>query len=200
MIKLIQNLILLFVCLLSVMLACESEIPSKSLDQGSITDLSADLVDYGNDPSDMALELEEDSGLDAIQALPDMDPSSIEDAMLPLDAELVIDDQAPTWPSGATVFAENIQSREALLAWSHAIDNQGVSLYKIYQMGTEVAQIPGNQSTYTATALLEGLSYTYGVVAEDEAGNRSEMLTLTFMTTDQSPPTWSDNAFLRAVR
>ena len=184
MIKLTQNLFLLFICLLPVMLACESEIPSKSLDQGSITDLGADLVDYGNNPSDMGFELEKDSGLDATQVLPDMDSSSIEDAMLPLDAELVIDDQAPTWPSGATVFAENIQSREALLAWSHALDNRGVSFYRVYQMGSQVAQVPGNQSSYTTTALQEGLSYTYGVVAEDEAGNRSEMLSFTFMTTD----------------
>ena len=177
MVKLTQNPFLLFIYLLPIMLACENEVPSTSLDEGSITDLDAALVDSGHHPSDTELVAEEDLGLDATQALPDTDVRSIEDATLPLDAELVIDTEAPTWPSGATVFAENIQSREALLAWSHAIDNQGVSQYTIYQMGAEVAQVPGNQTSYTAAALLEGLSYTYGVIAEDEAGNRSEMLT-----------------------
>ena len=62
-----------------------------------------------------------------------------------------------------------------------------------------IARVPARQTTYVASGLIEGAQYTFGVVAEDTAGNRSPQLSLTLQTRDQSPPIWTDNAVLRAV-
>ena len=107
--------------------------------------------------------------------------------------------QPPEWPRGSSMYAERVDPRAVQLAWSHAIDNIGVETYLVYQADIIVARVPVRQNNYAVSGLLEGAQYTFGVVAEDAAGNRSNMLVLTLQTQDRNPPIWADNALLRAV-
>ena len=79
------------------------------------------------------------------------------------------------------------------------MDDSAIATYLVYQADIVIARVPARQTTYVASGLIEGAQYTFGVVAEDTAGNRSPQLSLTLQTRDQSPPIWTDNAVLRAV-
>ena len=113
--------------------------------------------------------------------------------------QVPMDEQAPQWPQGAAMYAERIDPREIQLAWSHAVDNVEVTTYVLYQDEAIIARLPAQQSMYIASGLLVGARYTFGVVAEDAAGNRSDKMTLVLSTADAEPPVWTDNAVLRAV-
>ncbi|TEB14841.1 Chitinase A1 precursor [Pelotomaculum sp. FP] len=83
------------------------------------------------------------------------------------------DTMEPTWPSGSTLTAGNITQTGLTLTWTVATDNVGVTGFKVYQEGTEVAAVDGNTLTYNVAGLTAGAQYTFTVQAGDAAGNWS---------------------------
>lgn len=80
-----------------------------------------------------------------------------------------VDGEAPT---AATQLRGSASATTMIdLDWAAATDNVGVVAYRIYRDGSRVASITGTR--FTDSTVTAGTSYTYHVVAVDEAGNRS---------------------------
>lgn len=77
------------------------------------------------------------------------------------------DTQAPTAPSGLTA---SIKGKQVSLAWKAATDNVGVTSYRIWRNGANIASVSG--ISYSENLSAAG-SYTYSVTAYDAAGNVS---------------------------
>ncbi|MET1260675.1 fibronectin type III domain-containing protein [Flagellimonas sp. DF-77] len=91
------------------------------------------------------------------------------------------DNQAPSAPTG---LASTGQTNSTVgLTWSSATDNVGVTGYKVYQNGANVATI-GNTTSYQVTGLSSATAYTFSVTALDAAGNESASSTTINVTTD----------------
>lgn len=93
------------------------------------------------------------------------------------------DTQAPTAPTGLSATATGTTTAD--LSWSAATDNVGVTGYRIFRNGSQVATTSG--TTYTDGGLSPSTVYTYSVVAFDAAGNSSAP-SGSASTTTQSPP------------
>ncbi len=78
------------------------------------------------------------------------------------------DTTPPSAPSNLTATAGNEQ---VSLSWGASTDNVGISGYSVYRDGAQVAQT--TTTSFTDTALTDGSSYSYYVVAHDAAGNDS---------------------------
>jgi chitodextrinase len=79
------------------------------------------------------------------------------------------DTQAPTAPAGLAVTGTT--SSSASLSWAASSDNVGVTGYRVYRGGTQVATATG--TSYTDTGLSASTAYSYTVKAVDAAGNLS---------------------------
>jgi len=93
----------------------------------------------------------------------------------------ILDITAPTVPNNLTASA--ISSSQINLSWTASTDNIGVTGYKIFRNGIQIA-IPTNVS-YFDTGLTANTSYTYSVVASDAAGNTSPQ-SLSVLATTQA--------------
>ncbi|MEQ5789785.1 fibronectin type III domain-containing protein [Muricauda sp. NFXS6] len=90
-----------------------------------------------------------------------------------------VDQEAPTAPTGLT--AENITQTTARLSWDAATDNVGVQNYAIYQDGVFLTS--SGQFFYALDDLEPGTTYSYQVLAIDQAGNESPLSTVLELTT-----------------
>jgi chitodextrinase len=100
------------------------------------------------------------------------------------------DTQAPTVP--ANLSASAVSSSQINLTWSASTDNVGVTGYKVYRNGTQVATRA--TTSYSDAGLNSGSTYSYSVSAYDAAGNESAQSTAVLGTTpavDTTPPTVS---------
>ena len=93
--------------------------------------------------------------------------------------ETTLDTLAPTSPQNLTVTQD--QALVVNLSWDAALDNVGVSGYKLYRDGTQIG------GTITATVYVdreavEGVYHSYTVLAVDSAGNQSLLSTPTGLT------------------
>ena len=97
------------------------------------------------------------------------------------------DIQVPTVPTGLAATA--VSSSQINLSWTASTDNVGVTGYKIFRNGTQLATATG--TTYSNTGLTASTLYTYTVSAYDAAGNNSAQSTPASATTQapQSIPT-----------
>jgi chitodextrinase len=93
------------------------------------------------------------------------------------------DTQAPSAPSALSATASGTSTVD--LSWNAAIDNVGVTGYRIFRNGSQVATTTG--TTFTDSGLNPATVYTYSVVAFDAAGNSSSPSGSATATT-QSPP------------
>ncbi|MHA6481354.1 S-layer homology domain-containing protein [Paenibacillus sp. strain BS8-2] len=87
--------------------------------------------------------------------------------------------QAPSWASGALTSEQHMDHLR--LSWSGAIDDQGVSGYKVYQDGQLLQTV--TESTYALYDLQEDQSYTFKVEAVDAEQSESSdgpSLTVTY--------------------
>jgi hypothetical protein len=80
------------------------------------------------------------------------------------------DTQAPTVPAGLNGTATSMT--EINLTWTASTDNIGVTGYRVFRNGTEIANVTTG-TTYADTGLTQNTSYTYTVLAYDADGNRS---------------------------
>ncbi|MEU1837664.1 CBM96 family carbohydrate-binding protein [Micromonospora chersina] len=100
------------------------------------------------------------------------------------------DGLAPTAPTGLSATVDPAPS--VRLGWARAVDNYGVTGYRVYRDGTAVADLPATATTWTDTAVAGATRYRYTVDAVDAAGNRSERSPEVAVTTsgpDATPPT-----------
>jgi len=94
------------------------------------------------------------------------------------------DTQAPTTPTNLTASA--ISSSQINLSWTASTDNIGVTGYRVYRGGTQVAS--PSTTSYSDTGLSPSTTYSYTVAAVDAAGNVSAQSTSAQAVTQAPPP------------
>ena len=100
--------------------------------------------------------------------------------------DAIPDTQAPTAP---TLVSSNVTQTSVDLSWSGATDNVAVTGYDVYQGASLLASVTG--TTYQATTLTAGTSYSFTVKAKDVAGNisiASNIVTITTVAPDTQAP------------
>jgi chitodextrinase len=104
----------------------------------------------------------------------------------------IADTTPPSVPTNLT--ATSFSSSQINLAWTASTDNVGVTGYKVYQNGVQIATTAS--TSYQNTGLSANTAYTYTVAAYDAAGNVSAQSTSASATTaniDTIPPTAPTN-------
>ena len=108
----------------------------------------------------------------------------------------------PTWPSGSTLTASDVEPTSITLTWTAAVDDVEVTGYNIFQDGMEIAQVDGSTLTYAVADLTPDTEYTFKVEAGDAAGNWSSdgpsETVITPEMPDTGPPTWPVESSLTA--
>jgi hypothetical protein len=89
------------------------------------------------------------------------------------------DTTVPSTPTNLTGSA--VSSSQINLSWSASTDNVGVTGYKIFRNGTQIATVSG--TSYSNTGLAANTTYSYTVAAYDAAGNTSAQSTAKSVTT-----------------
>jgi chitodextrinase len=99
------------------------------------------------------------------------------------------DTTPPTVPAG--LIATAVSSAQISLSWAASTDNVGVTGYRIYRDGNQIATTAG--PSYQDTGISPSTTYSYRVAAYDGAGNVSDMSDEASATTpapsDTEPPT-----------
>ncbi|MCV6630492.1 MAG: endonuclease, partial [Flavobacteriaceae bacterium] len=104
------------------------------------------------------------------------------------------DTQAPT--AAANLVASNISENALSLSWDAATDNVGVTAYRIFQNGTQMAT--SVTTTYNVSGLTANTIYNFKVVAVDAAGNTSpDSNVLNVTTLEASTPPAGDAIVLQ---
>lgn len=96
----------------------------------------------------------------------------------------------PTTPTSLRVTATG--ARSVSLAWNPSTDKSRIATYRIYRSGGYEFRVPGTQTTFTWTTLLESSqTYSFFVYAVDSAGNNSKHSNTVTVTLppDTQPPT-----------
>jgi uncharacterized protein YjdB len=96
------------------------------------------------------------------------------------------DAEPPTTPAGLNVRPFSASAVD--LSWQPSTDNVGVSGYRIYRDGRQVATSDG--TAYTDEELQPSTTYVYAVAAFDAAGNVSPLSAMSSATTAPLDPTY----------
>jgi len=101
-----------------------------------------------------------------------------------------VDTAEPIFPDW---FAINVtwSDNQAVLRWSDAEDDVGVTAYEIWQNSVKINEVTGDKLSYTAADLVSGQNYEFGIKARDAAGNLS-VLSKTVNNSDVTAPEWID--------
>jgi len=105
---------------------------------------------------------------------------------------------APSVPTGLMATLAN--KTQINLAWTASTDNVGVTGYKVFRGGTQIATVAGN--SYSNTGLTQGVTYDYTVAAYDAAGNTSAQSAIASASTpppDTAAPSVPDNLVVTPV-
>ena len=97
------------------------------------------------------------------------------------------DTTAPSVPTGLTATA--VSSSQINISWTASTDSVGVTGYRIYRGGTQVAT--ASSTSYSDTGLTAATAYSYTVAAYDAAGNLSSQSLSVTVTTLSSTTTVS---------
>src|SRR6266853_2273684 len=104
------------------------------------------------------------------------------------------DTTPPSVPTGLTASA--VSSSQINLSWAASSDNVGVSGYRVFRDGTQIATT--SATSFPNTGLSPSTTYSYTVAAFDAAGNLSAQSSPASATTpaaaDTTPPTVSITA------
>ena len=105
----------------------------------------------------------------------------------PLEADTVLETTVPTWPAGTTltVIPAGILNVVNLM-WTPAVDNIGVTRYRIFRDGTSVQETSG----LTASIVVLNPTATLRVEALDANGNISFTGPSKFIVIDKTVPSW----------
>ena len=94
------------------------------------------------------------------------------------------DTTAPSTPTNLTTTV--VSSSQINLSWTASTDNIGVTGYRVYRGGTQIAS--PSTTSYSDTGLSPSAIYSYTVAAVDGAGNISSQSTNAQATTQAPPP------------
>jgi bacillolysin len=89
------------------------------------------------------------------------------------------DTEAPTAPTNLS--SSNVTQTTFTLSWTASTDNVGVAGYEVFMNGASYSSVTG--TTANITGLTESTTYSFYVVAEDEAGNVSPQSSTLNVTT-----------------
>ncbi|MFD0712155.1 S-layer homology domain-containing protein [Paenibacillus sp. GCM10027626] len=103
------------------------------------------------------------------------------------------DTEAPEWPEGSELAVSDITQTNVKLSWPSAMDNVGVTGYRIYVDGTERETVGGNVYAITVDGLTSDTKYTFKVTAYDAAGNESKAGLSKTATTSRSSSGGNDS-------
>src|SRR6266581_3346130 len=95
------------------------------------------------------------------------------------------DTTPPSVPTGLTASA--VSSSQINLSWAASSDNVGVSGYRVYRGGIQIATT--SATSFPNTGLSPSTTYTYAVAAFDAAGNLSAQSSPASATTPAAPDT-----------
>jgi chitodextrinase len=126
-----------------------------------------------------------------------LDDLIVADTFIPMGSTPPPTDTTP--PSTPTALTATAASASQInLSWSASTDAVGVTGYKVYRAGTQIATT--TTTTYQNTGLTASTAYTYTVSAYDAAGNTSAQTAgvsaTTQATTDTTAPTTPTNLTL----
>jgi chitodextrinase len=114
-------------------------------------------------------------------------------------ANSTVDTTPPSTPSNLVATAPN--ATQVDLVWSASVDNVGVTGYRIFRNGAQIAT--STSASYTDRTVQPSTSYSYHVVAYDAAGNASAASNTATLTTpaagDTTPPSVPSNLVATAV-
>src|SRR5712672_71953 len=96
------------------------------------------------------------------------------------------DTTPPSAPTGLTASA--VSSSQINLSWAASSDNVGVSGYRVFRNGTQIATTSATSFTHN-TGLSPSTTFTYTVAAFDAAGNLSAQSSPASATTPAAPDT-----------
>lgn len=95
------------------------------------------------------------------------------------------DTTVPSTPTNLSVTAPSTQG--IILSWTSSTDNVGVTGYRIYRGGVQIATV-ATSTFYSDASLSASTAYSYTVAAYDAAGNVSEQSTAVSATTLSAGP------------
>jgi hypothetical protein len=98
------------------------------------------------------------------------------------------DNNAPTWPLGGALVAEQVTAASATLRWPAAEDESAVAGYLVEQDGQIIADLPGTALTHHVSGLEAETAYAFRVAAVDAEGNATPPLTRTVFTEPSAEP------------
>jgi len=151
-------------------------------------DITIDVVeDVENEDSGQPV----DTDVDTAEPTPDI----VEDTTTVTDLGPPPDEEGPTWGDDATLSAVAVGEDHLTLTWTSAEDESGLKAYLVYQDEQLVTKLAAEHQSLQINQLGAGTSYVFRVEAEDTLGNTSESgPTLTVATTDETSPTWPEDA------
>ncbi|WP_160395442.1 fibronectin type III domain-containing protein [Paenibacillus sp. MMS18-CY102] len=103
------------------------------------------------------------------------------------------DAESPTWAGVRTLAVSQLSDTGALLEWPAAVDNTGITAYRIYRGDSLAAELRGTASRNYIQGLEAKTAYTFTAVAVDAAGNTSAPLASAPVRTlaqDSIAPAW----------
>lgn len=100
----------------------------------------------------------------------------------PVSATTFSDTSAPSVPTG--LVGNAVSMTEIDLTWSASTDNIGVTGYRVFRNGTQIANVTSGTS-YNDTGLTQNTSYSYTVLAYDADGNTSAQTAPVSVTTQK---------------
>ncbi|MBE7503131.1 MAG: fibronectin type III domain-containing protein [Verrucomicrobiales bacterium] len=108
-------------------------------------------------------------------------------------------DAVPAWPLGAALTADQMQETSLHLSWPAAVDDAGVTGYRVYQDGALLADLDAQKRGHFVQNLEIGRTYEFRVQAGDAQDQWStDGPRLRIATVDTTPPTWPEGSRLHA--
>ncbi|WP_158223932.1 MULTISPECIES: endo-1,4-beta-xylanase [unclassified Cohnella] len=107
---------------------------------------------------------------------------------------------APVWPYGSVFAVSEASPTSATIVWPTAYDNTGVARYEVYRDGSLAAELPAHVTSYDASELELGRSYSFAIAAVDGSGNRSiaspSIAVASAEGEDATRPGWNKGSYL----
>jgi hypothetical protein len=93
-----------------------------------------------------------------------------------------IGNNPPTWPEGSTLTAVSTTKTKTVLSWTAAVDDAGVTGYRIYKDNSLIQTVTGAVHGYEVTGLNSSTSYIFRIQAGDADNNWTYGPTVTVRT------------------
>jgi chitodextrinase len=101
-------------------------------------------------------------------------PTGLESTSGPTVTVMTQDSEAPSWPDGAAITLDWVNTGSAGISWDPATDNVAVQSYDVYLQGAFALSVDGQTTDVTLADLNPQSLYTVQVRALDPAMNQSE--------------------------